>query len=702
MLVLLLLALAAGLAQPGPDVDAAGLGVGFEEQLLGRFARATGFAFTPDGRILVTQQTGQVRVIKNGQPLPTPALELNKARGGQSVVCTQAERGLLGIVVDPQFASNGYVYLFYSACEPGFPQANRIARFSMVGDTLSYASQFILVDNISATGSYHQGGALELGADGYLYLGTGDNHSDKGTLSQNLSVLNGKILRVDRTTGRGVPGNPFFGAANSRRCGAHGAPSAGEGACEEIFAWGLRNPFRIAFKPGTSEFYVNDVGQLTWEEINRGVAGADYGWPQREGPCPATGTCNAQTTLVPPELLFYYRHNTTSGMFAGGCSSITGGAFVPSGVWPAEYDGDYLFADYSCGKIFRLKENPDGSRTPSLFVANRGESSLVDLAFAPDILPGRRQALYYLSYTGEVEIIRYTGAVNRAPEIVVTTKPSPPSGRAPLTVTFDASATSDPDGDAPLSFAWDLGDGSPPKTGPVVTHSYGLTGTFTATLTVRDPLGGIAQSQPIVVTPGNLPPEAQILPRRVEKPYAAGETIRLQGQGSDPEDGLLAGEVLVWDVILHHEQHIHPVLSEISGEEVSFRTPDPEDLASTTTSYLEVRLTATDTKGLTSTATLLLKPQLVTVTISSEPPGMLLWINGETREAPTAITSWPNYALRVSAPGQLGSSGERLILTHWADFAHGGRTITTPSAPASYTALFEAARSNAFLPLQAR
>jgi glucose/arabinose dehydrogenase len=698
LLVALLLTLTIGLALPSSEAGAAGLAPGFEEQLLGRFSRATSLAFTPDGRLLIGQQTGQVRVMKNGQALPTPALELNKADGGASVVCTTYERGLLGIVVDPEFAANGHVYIYYSACPRNGAQANRVARFTMAGDTIDYASQLILVDNITATGAYHQGGAMELGADGHLYVGTGDNHSDKGTLSQNLAVLNGKILRVDRKTGRGVVGNPFLGAANARRCGAPGG-APGAGPCEEIFAWGLRNPFRIAFKPGTNQFYINDVGQLTWEEVNLGVAGANYGWPQREGPCPANGLCTAQNAQVPPELLLYYQHKTPSGIFGGGCSSITGGAFVPAGVWPEEYNGDYLFADYSCGKIFRLKES-GGTRTPSLFVANRGESSLVDLAFGPDVLPGRRQALYYLSYGGDIEIIRYTGSVNRAPEPVASA--SPTTGRTPLTVVFDGSLSSDPDGDAPLSYTWDLGDGQL-RAGAVVTYTYGVTGTYSATLTVRDPLGAASTSLPIVLSPGNLPPEATILPRGVDAPFAVGETIQLQGTARDPEEGVLPGSALSWEILLHHDDHVHPFLPPTSGGTISFRTREPEDLAATTTNYLEVRLIATDSKGLESPVQVLnLYPKLVTVTLTTDPPGLLLVVNGSPREAPVTLTSWPGYELTIAAPGQLNEAGERLILTHWADSPRGGRRLITPASGGSYQGFFQPARDNAFLPLQAR
>src|SRR6185503_15043327 len=147
----------------------------------------------------------------------------------------------------------------------------------------------------------------------------------------------------------GVPADNPFQGADSVRCSVTGGTTAGM-KCRETFAWGLRNPFRIAFDPNDlgSRFFINDVGQNVWEEIDAGTAGADYGWNLREGFCANGSTTNCgppAAGLTNP--LFAYNH-------ADGCASITGGAFVPRGAWPAEYDGVYLFSDFVCGTIFRL------------------------------------------------------------------------------------------------------------------------------------------------------------------------------------------------------------------------------------------------------------------------------------------------------------------------------------------------------------
>lgn len=683
---------------PPPVARAAGLPAGFEDKQVARLSRTTGIAFTPDGRLLITQQTGQVRVVKQDTLVPQAALDLGKS--GTNVVCTSYERGLLGIAVDPEFARTSFVYLFYTSCVAGRAATNRVVRYTMVGDAFDSSSQFVLLDNIEGTGNYHQAGGMQFGADGYLYIGTGDNHAQQGRLAPLQSSLNGKILRLDRATGRGVAGNPFFGTANARRCGTPAGLPPGDGPCEEIFAWGLRNPFRIAMKPGSSEFFINDVGQLTWEEVNRGQAGTDYGWPSREGACPSSGLCVGDAIRQDPTLLFYYYHRATGGIFAGGCTSITAAAFVPPGVWPQEYSGDYLFADYSCGRIYRLKQEADGKYRASEFLGQRGENSVVDMAFGPDV-PGR-QALYYVNYNGQIKRIRYTGSVNRPPEASLSATPM--TGRLPLTVVFDGSGSTDPDGDS-LAYSWSFGDGTPEQTTstPLVTHTYSLSGTFQASLTVRDPAGAAATSEPLMLTPGNLAPTATIEPPNLGAGYRVGQTITLRGAGSDPEDGQLAGSKLTWDVRLHHDAHTHPFLEETAGSELTITTVGPEDLAAVRSSYLEVRLVATDSRGFQSeVAVAELRPQVVTVTLESEPAALFLCINGADRQTPAVVASWPNYRLDVTAAGQLDGAGQRLIMTGWRDQQGGSRRIVTPAADATYRAFFQPATTNLFLPASLR
>lgn len=305
----------------------------------------------PDGRAVVLEQGGRVRIIQGGALVRAPALTLT--------VCSNSERGLLGFEPDPHFGANGLVYVYYtrpSAAAPG-GCVNRVSRFRMTGNTIARSSELVLLDNIGSPAGNHNGGDVAVGNDGFLYVSVGDGgcdpRNDSGcaganNAAQDLSLLNGKILRINRTTGAPAPGNPLSGAGTAV-CRTRGnTPATPTTRCREIFAWGLRNPWRFAFDPntGATRFFINDVGQNTREEVDLGRRGANYGWPMREGWC-AQGV--NRPCLGPPAALTQpltdYSHATTG-------SYITGGSFVPNGAWSRGYDGGYLFADGNPGKIF--------------------------------------------------------------------------------------------------------------------------------------------------------------------------------------------------------------------------------------------------------------------------------------------------------------------------------------------------------------
>jgi hypothetical protein len=232
-------------------------------------------------------------------------------------------------------------------------------------------------------------------------------------------VLLGKILRI--TPNGEIPIDNPFSSAVADRCNTTGRTTAGR-KCRETFAWGLRNPFRFAFDPNATgtRFFINDVGQSTWEEIDEGQSGADYGWNVREGPC---GFATADCGGPPPGMtnpVYAYDHSA-------GCGAITGGAFVPNGVWPSQYDGGYLYGDFVCGKIVRLEPSGTGGYSPIDFATGLGSTSAVHMRFGPWNGPfGSTQALYYTTYAsgGEVRRIGYTAGLPPVPQ-----PPPPPTVR---------------------------------------------------------------------------------------------------------------------------------------------------------------------------------------------------------------------------------------------------------------------------------
>ncbi len=301
-------------------------GISRNENWVTGLTSATAFAQAPDGRIFVTQQGGALRVIKNGVLQSTPFVTLTVDPNG--------ERGLLGVAFHPEFASNRHIYVYYTTTEGG--THNRISRFTASAanpDVAQAGSELKMIDLPALSGATnHNGGALHFGADGKLYVGVGDNANS--ATAPDLSNPFGKMLRFD------APGDATDGSIPTDN--PHYATQTG--LARAIWARGLRNPFTFAVQPGTGRIHINDVGQSTWEEINLGAAGADYGWPASEGPD------NVTASRTGP--LFAYKHSAANpagsgpgGFFVG--FAIAGCSFYPAnGPLPAPWKGSYFFADY--------------------------------------------------------------------------------------------------------------------------------------------------------------------------------------------------------------------------------------------------------------------------------------------------------------------------------------------------------------------
>lgn len=333
---------------------------GFSESVVTGLSIPTAMAIAPDGRIFVCEQGGALRVIKNGALLATPFVSLT--------VDPEGERGLLGIAFDPSFTTNGFVYVYYTATTS--PRHNRVSRLTANGDVAVAGSEVPILDLENLSASNHNGGAIHFGPDGKLYVAVGENANSAN--AQTLSNRLGKMLRIN-ADGTIPPDNPFFASA--------------AGANRSIWALGLRNPFTFAFNPGGShEMFINDVGASTWEEIDVGAAGANYGWPNTEGP-------TTNPNFVSPK--HAYGHTPEC--------AISGGAFYSPVIsqFPADYAGDYFFADVCAGWIKRL-DLASNQVTP--FAA--GVSSPVDLRVASD------GSLYYLALgDGTVRRVQFAGPV---------------------------------------------------------------------------------------------------------------------------------------------------------------------------------------------------------------------------------------------------------------------------------------------------
>ena len=317
------------------------------------------------GTIYVTSKSGVLNRIPVGSDTAQTALNLEVR------TCDEGERGMLGVALDPEFGNgSSAIYLYYTV--RAGECFNRVSRFMVrANGSVNPASEQVLIQTARLEATNHNGGDLGFGLDGNLYISIGDNA--RSQFAQRKNTYFGKILRIT-TDGNPASGNPYRTTKDAVACGVQGR--AKKAPCAEVFALGLRNPFRFAFEPNSNRFLINDVGQSTWEEIDRGRKGANYGWPLREGPClqgQSSGCAPAPATYTDP--IFSYSHDT-------GCDSITAGAFVPDGNgWPAEYQGEYLYADFICEKMFTLS-SPFSTDPVSAEFAD-GMGPVIDVLFDP-------------------------------------------------------------------------------------------------------------------------------------------------------------------------------------------------------------------------------------------------------------------------------------------------------------------------------
>ena len=569
----------------------------------------------------------------------------------------------------------------------------------------------------------HSVGSLDFGPDGALYVTGGDGASfnfvdygqdgsplnpcgdppggvgavltpptaEGGALrSQDLRTLgdptslDGALLRVDPATGAALPDNP--------------APPSADPNARRIVAYGMRNPFRFAVRPGTGEVWIGDVGWNTWEEINRiqspTAAVTNLGWPCYEGAGRQGGYDSANLSICEnlyaagagavQAPLFAWNHGSLvvpNETCPSGSSSAAGIAFAPAngGSYPDEYDGALFFADYSRDCIWAMLPGANGLPDPArirTFAA--GAANPVGLQIGPG------GDLFYPDFDGgTIRRVTFTSA-NQPPTAVATG--SPTTGPAPLTVAFNGSGSSDPDAGDTLSYDWDLdGDGSyDDSTAVAPTYTYTSQGTYTASLRVTDNHGASATAA-VTINVGNTAPNATITAPAAGTTWKVGDLIQFAGGATDAQDGPLPASALSWSLILNHcpsNCHTHPLQSFAGVAGGSFTTPDHEYPA-----YLELRLTATDSGGLSDTESLRLDPKTVSITLNSSPGGFALALNGSQLPTPFTRTVIQGSTNTISAPSPQTKAKKSWLFQSWSD--GGAQThVVTAGSSATYVARF--------------
>jgi glucose/arabinose dehydrogenase len=347
--------------------SSARLPAGFSQRtVVRRLPGPTDMVFAPDGRLFITLKGGVLRYRRTNGSMAT-LLDFSRK------VNDVGERGLLGVAVDPRFTTNHHLYLVYTHRATGkLPVHNRLVRITVRNGRLAPGSERLLFRFNGLRAGNHEGGSVQVGPDGKLYVSHGENNRSRQ--AQSLRNLLGKIVRLNRD-GTIPSDNPFFNRASGRN--------------RAIWVRGLRNPFKFAFDPGSSRGYINDVGEHTWEEINRLGKGRNYGWPVQEGP-------ESSPRFTPP--LFAYRHGSTE---TTGCS-ITGGEFYrpQRRNFPARFVGDYFFSDLCGGWVRRYDPRTD-----------RATGFATGLGNPVDLEVGRGGSLYVLVHgtPGRMVRIRFNG-----------------------------------------------------------------------------------------------------------------------------------------------------------------------------------------------------------------------------------------------------------------------------------------------------
>ncbi len=565
----------------GATVHAAGVPGGFQDrQLYSGFVSPSALTVLPDGRVLVVQQDGIIRIVKNDS-----LLSANFHRVPN--VVPYVETGCLGVTSDPAFMSNGYVYL-YCTVRTGDEYRNRVLRVTASGDVAAAGSERIILDlgpilpdPIDGTRIYtHLGGAMRFGADGKLYVAVGGHENSRvappqNSYSQRLDNPFGKILRIN-PDGSFPTDNPYY---------------ATPGAYRGIYSLGLRNPHTMDVQASTGRLLINDVGAGSVEEILDSRPRANYGWPVHEGDAPAS---QPQFTNA----LYTYAHAVDR--FGKRRCAVTGSTFYNAvdTQFPGSYADKYFFSDYCTGSIYTLDpNNPTGDEEFAT-----GILGPVGLAVGPD------GSMYYLSRNtnpednqGMLGKISYSGS--NTPRIAQHPRSQAIDLGAPATFSIVVNGAS--------RIQWQRNGADIPG---ATSASYTLPGTTMAdngavfTAVTENGFGTTTSSPATLTVTANGLPQVSLTAPSEDTGYAKGDTIRYAATATDGGGRSLPASAFTWQANFRHDTHAHPLLG-LTGGVTNGSISIPEFESTTANTWIEFLLTVKDSADQAQTVSRTIYPR---------------------------------------------------------------------------------------------
>ncbi len=598
---------------------------GFAEVLIASELDPVSMTIAPDGRVFVVEKKGRILIVENGQLLPDPFLDIE--------VDNFNERGMNGIALDPNFAENHYLYVYYTVKNE---HHNRLSRFTAAGNFVVAGSEVVLLDFEPMSGGIHNGGSMVFGADGKLYITTGDGANV--AVPQDMTKLLGKVLRIN-PDGSIPSDNPFYNTTT----GLHRA----------IYAVGFRNPFSMSIQAGTGRIYIGDVGEGGAEEVNELAAGKNYGWPLIEG---YLTTQTAPNNYQDP--VYAYPHSQ-------GCAIVGGTFYNPTTtLFPSEYVGRFFYSDYCSGAI-RMIDPTTGE-----FLGNfaSGISRPLCMATATD------GTMYYISRSptniggvvdntssdaGTLWRVFYTG--NGAP--LISVQPQTTLVSVGEAASFYSIAT----GAATMQYQWQRNgidiDGATDVLYQVASTVMADSGQVFRCIAHNS--AGIDTSISVVlrVTMSQRPSVTITSPLQ-NTFYRAGEQLLYTGTATDAEDGTIHPLGLKWRVQFQHENHYHPVLGPLTGiEEGVFDIPQTGELSDEV--WYRFLLTATDSSGLSATAIRDVYPRKVNIKLQTVPSGLPIFADGTLFTSPATLLSVAGMFRQITVPPTASLNDSLYVFSHW-------------------------------------